>query len=230
MLYSFILLSAGKGRRFGGSIPKQYLKLGGKPIIVHSLERIEKLKPVKEIIIVCNKEDIELIKKYVLQYRIVKNIVFIQGGDSRQESVYNGIKAAKHENIILHEAARPFVSTEDFSVIIEDQHENVSFYYPISYTVLKKDEQQSISGILNRDELVNVQLPQKFLKTDLIKCHELAKYENRSFTEDAGMIYFYLKKPVHCLKGKNYNIKITEYIDLLIGEVIYKEEFNCELK
>lgn len=62
MLYSFILLSAGKGRRFGGSIPKQYLKLGGKPIIVHSLERIEKLKPVKEIIIVCNKEDIELIK------------------------------------------------------------------------------------------------------------------------------------------------------------------------
>ena len=107
MKYSFILLSAGKGMRFGKSTPKQYLLFAGKPMIVHTLERIDKIKEIDEIIIVCCKEYEEKINTYLKDYRIEKSVVLVQGGESRQQSVYNGLSVAKNENIILHEAARP---------------------------------------------------------------------------------------------------------------------------
>ena len=228
MSFSFILLSAGRGKRLGNAIPKQYLSLGGKPIIVHTLERIEKIDEIKEVLLVCNQEDVIILKKYIYQYRLKKNIVFVQGGDTRQASVYEGVKMAKYDTVLIHEAARPFVSVEDFLAIIHDGHENVTYSYPIPYTVLRKNEQQILTDLLNRDELVNIQLPQKFNKNDLLKCHELASAESKMFTEDSGMLLYYLKKPVYCLRGKSTNIKITEHIDLLFGETIFKEEFCRE--
>ena len=80
-----------------------------------------------------------------------------------------------------------------------------------------------ISDVLNRKELVNIQLPQKFEKEKLIKAHELARSENKTFTEDASLLYYYLKERIHCLNGKVYNIKMTEYVDLFYGEALIKD-------
>lgn len=225
MSYSMVLLSAGKGLRFGNATPKQYLLLAGKPIIVHILENAEKVKDIDEIIIVCSPEYNDVINTYVKKYNITKNISFVKGGATRQESVYNGINAAKNQRIILHEAARPFVSVEDFNNLINCPHDNVSYTYSIPYTVLKQNSDGYISDILNRDELVNIQLPQKFVKDTLMECHKKAINDNKLFTEDAGMLREYSSEQVYCLKGKPYNIKITEYLDLLFGEILYKEVF-----
>lgn len=222
MQYSFILLSAGKGTRFGKNIPKQYLPFAGKPMVVHTLERVEKIPEIKEIILVCNKEYIERIEGYLLSYRITKKVVFVQGGATRQESVYNGLLKCSYDNIVIHEAARPLVTERDYRNLIQCEKENVSYTYAIPYTVLKKDFNDNISGILKREELVNIQLPQKFNKKDLLVAHERAIQEGISFTEDASAVY-YIGKSVYCLQGKSYNIKMTEYIDLLYGEMLISE-------
>ena len=223
MAYSFILLSAGKGTRFGKETPKQYLLFAGKPMIVHTLERIEKIDEVEEIIIVCGAEYVERIKTYASNYKLSKKIVFVEGGATRQQSVYNGLRAAACANVILHEAARPLVSTKDFLALIASTSENVSYTYGIPYTVLKKDQENRISGILERTKLVNIQLPQKFNKKDIMCAHEKAVQEGKSFTEDASMVYYYTDKPVACMNGKSYNVKMTEYADLLYGEMLLKE-------
>lgn len=231
MKYSLVLLSAGKGLRFGSAIPKQYLLLAGKPIIIHTLERVDKIAAISEVIIVCGQEYVSTIKDYLKQYAIKKEVFFVMGGENRQESVFNGIKKASYENIILHEAARPFVSIKDFERLIACEKNNVTFAYSIPYTVLKKNDRDVVVETLNREELVNIQLPQKFVKEDLMYCHEMARKEGKLFTEDAGMLVNYLKAPVYCLSGKSSNIKITEHIDLLIGELVYREEMRggeCE--
>lgn len=228
MKYSFILLSAGKGMRFGNSVPKQYLTLAGKPMIVHILENIDKIEDVEEVLIVCHPDYEETIKKYVLEYMISKKIIYVYGGETRQESVYNGLLKATYENVILHEAARPLVSVEDFKKIIDCSHENVSYTYSIPYTVLKKSQNSYISDILNRSELVNIQLPQKFAKAELLCAHEHARREGKTFTEDAGLLHQYSQAFIYCLDGKSYNIKITEHSDLLFAETLYKEELLKE--
>lgn len=224
MNYSLVLLSAGKGLRFGESTPKQYLALAGKPMIVHALERIEDIPEICETVIVCHPDYEGVIKKYLSEYRLCKKTVFTSGGESRQDSVYNGLIAASYDNIILHEAARPLVSTADFRSLIECPKDNVTYTYPIAATVLKKSKNDYISDILNRDELVCLQAPQKFVKSDLLKVHNLARRDGAIFTEDAGMLYYYTKQPVYCLRGKPYNVKITEYTDLLFAETLFQED------
>ena len=227
-MYSFILLSAGKGLRFGKETPKQYLLLSGKPMIVHSLERVDRIEEIKEIIVVCEKEYYSLIQGYIDDYRICKKVVLVEGGKTRQESVYNALKVASCESIIVHEAARPLVTVADFNNLIQCPQKNVSYTYQIPYTVLKKDNENNISGVLNRSELVNIELPQKFTKSDLMKAHELAIKEGKAFTEDASMVYYYCNTPVFCLQGSPYNVKMTEYVDLLYGEMLLREEFVKE--
>lgn len=227
MKYSLILLSAGKGVRFGKNTPKQYLLLAGKPMIIHTLERIEKIPSISEIVIVCENTYVNTIKQFLINYGITKKVVFVEGGSTRQQSVYNGLKLCNEENVIIHEAARPLVTINDFNKLINCLNENVSFTYDIPYTVLKKEDEY-ISDILNRQELVNIQLPQKFNKKDLIFSHEKATLEDKKFTEDASLLYYYTQKPIYCLQGKSYNIKITEYVDLLYGEMLIKEDLIAE--
>ena len=227
-MYSFILLSAGKGLRFGKDIPKQYLLLAGKPMLVHTLERVDKIDRIKEVVVVCEQEYVSLIKSYISDYRICKKVIFVEGGKTRQESVYNALQAVSCDKTIIQEAARPLVTISDFEKLIECPHPNVTYTYQIPYTVLKKDENNNISGVLDRKELVNIQLPQKFSKADLMHAHDQAIKEGRLFTEDASMVCCYCDTPVFCLQGTPYNVKMTEYVDLLYGEMLLKEEFVKE--
>ena len=192
-------------------------------MIVHTLERIDRVEDIAEIIIVCNEDYIETIQSYINDYRITKNIMFAKGGESRQASVYNGLLIASQDNVIIHEAARPLVTEKDFRNLIQCEAENVTYTYSIPYTVLKKDSQENISGILERSELVNIQLPQKFKKQDLLFAHKRAAEEKKLFTEDASAVYYYGKVAVRCISGQSYNIKMTEYIDLLYGEMLIRE-------
>ncbi len=223
MEYSCILLSGGKGTRFGKSTPKQYLMFAGKPMIVHSLENMEKIPEIQEIVVVCANDCISLIEGYIKNFHLKKKVIFAPAGESRQASVYNGLSKANFDNVIIHEAARPLVTTKDFCALVECENENVSYTYSIPYTVLKKDDKDFISSVLNRNELVNIQLPQKFNKQKLMKAHEQAKSENKTFTEDASLLYAYTGEEIFCLKGKTYNIKMTEYVDLLYGEMLLQE-------
>ncbi|MDE6272756.1 MAG: 2-C-methyl-D-erythritol 4-phosphate cytidylyltransferase [Muribaculaceae bacterium] len=220
MNYSAIILSGGRGNRMQEAVPKQYLLLGGKPMIIHSIERMDKIETISEIIIVCEESFIEPLKEMIHEYSILKPVIFIEGGQTRQQSVYNGLKAAKEDSIILHEAARPFVRRSDFEALISNPNANVTLGYDIPFTVLTGTSK--VQGILNRSELINVQLPQKFNKRALLDAHEKAIKENLTYTEDASLLFDISQEEISIQKGTSINIKITEPLDLELGEIIYK--------
>ena len=164
---SFVLLSGGSGSRMHNNMPKQYMMLAGKPIIVHILERVDRMPEIDDVVIVCKPEYREIIANYIVNYSLKKIYCIAEAGQSRQGSVYNGLKAAKHNCVLLHEAARPFVKTEEFRALLNDDAENITFGSPISYTVLEQ-ENNMISKLLERKKLVNIQLPQKFNRDQLL--------------------------------------------------------------
>ena len=224
-MVTMILLSGGSGRRMQNSIPKQYMLLAGKPVIMHILERLEKLESISKIVIVCTEAYRSSITLMLEQYGISKEIVLAPAGQARQESVLNGLGYVETDTVIIHEVARPFVTTDDFNRLIEYDSENVIYGLPIPCTVLKGHKM--IEGELERSELINVQLPQKF-RTDLLqKCHQRAASEGKHFTEDAGLVFHYFPdQKIEVCPGMEYNIKLTTRQDMIIGEIIYDEVFR----
>lgn len=223
-MFTLVLLSGGSGIRMKKDIPKQYLLLAGKPVIMHTLERINKIEEISEIVIVCTEEYVSLIMEMLVQYNITKPVKFAKAGNTRQASVKSGVELAVTENVIIHEAARPFVSGKDFIRLINEPCENAMYGLSIPFTVIKGHDM--VEGILDRSELVNVQLPQKFNTEILRDAHKKAAQENRYFTEDAGLVYYYYPDvDIKICEGMAYDIKLTTSLDLIIGESIYREHF-----
>lgn len=223
-MYTVILLSGGTGSRMKKDVPKQYLLLAGKPVILHTLERIDRLSNVEKVVIVCAESYITSIREMIEQYNISVPVFFAKAGETRQDSVRSGLELVTTEQVVLHEAARPFVSEQDFKNLLEQDRENAMYGAPIPFTVIKGHE--IVEGVLDRSELVNVQLPQKFNTLLLKTAHEKAFKEDRTFTEDASLVYYYYPETdIRICEGMDYNIKLTTPMDLIIGEMIYKEYF-----
>lgn len=224
-MYSVVLLAGGKGSRMKNSIPKQYMLLAGKPVIMHTLERIDTIDEISEVIIVCAGEYTEQIKFMLSQYGIKKDVKYAEAGDSRQASVLSGLEQVSSEYVIIHEAARPFVKKREFLDLIKYEKENAIIGSPINYTVLRGKDK--VEGIFNRSELINVQLPQKF-NTELLKnAHYSAKRDVKIFTEDASTVFYYFPDvDIDVIEGKDYNIKLTTPTDMLVGKIIYDEYFS----
>ena len=218
---SAIVLAGGLGKRLGRPLPKQLLLLRGKPMLIHTLERLDLLDEIDRIVMPCPESYLEEIVQTAKNFGIRKEILCIEGGQTRQESVHNALREISTEYVLLHESARPFVTVDEFRAIVRSRYENVTYATPLYFTVLEGNE--VITGVLKRETLLNIQLPQKFRTDDLRKCHELARQMNDKFTEDAGMIVKYLGKPVNVLRGSEINKKITTPLDVKISEILYDE-------
>ena len=220
-----ILLSGGIGSRMKQSVPKQYMLLAGKPVIMHTLERLGHIEGLEKIVVVCAQEYQAYIRSMLGQYGIDKPVVFAQPGKTRQDSVKAGLDCVDTETVLIHEAVRPFVRAEDFSRILHCEEENVILGVPEHYTVAKGHG--TVSEFLDRSELVIVQAPQKFSANVLKTAREMAEKEGRQFTEDASLVLFYNKDlKIKILEGMDYNIKLTTPTDILVADSIYREYFQ----
>jgi 2-C-methyl-D-erythritol 4-phosphate cytidylyltransferase len=219
---SLLLLSGGIGARMQKSIPKQHLLLFGRPIIIHSLERIDKLVDIDKVVITCNKSHINDLKEMTDKYGFKKEIIIIEGGKTRQESVYKGLLKINTPSVIIHEAARPFVRLKEFQNLIDSKEKNITYGINIPYTVLKKKGGFIVEN-LNRSNLINIQLPQKFNTEELKLSHINAIENKKEYTEDTSLILDTLKEKIKILEGTEFNIKITNPIDYKIAEIIYKD-------
>jgi 2-C-methyl-D-erythritol 4-phosphate cytidylyltransferase len=224
MTTGLILLAGGTGTRMGKPVPKQFLLLGGRPIIMHTLERIERISGIDEVVITCPASHLEHTRELLSRRSFADRFRCIEGGTTRQGSVANGLDALQGcDRIVIHEAVRPFVTTEEFERLLAEPEPNAFYGAPISYTVLGGKDYVEVN--YERDSLVNVQLPQKFDAQTLREAHRRATADGRVFTEDASMVFAYDLAPVRILPGSSYNLKITNPSDLLVGEAIYEEFF-----
>lgn len=221
-----LILAAGKGTRMGAGINKQFLKIKGKPILVHTLQVFNIHPEIDSIVLVAAEEEIEYCRKEIVQkYNISKVESIVIGGKERRESVLNGLNEIKISDIVLiHDGARPFVSNR----IISEGIKYAKIYGACSCGVRPKDTMKITDNEgfcidnLDRDTLVNIQTPQCF-KYDLIhKCHKEIIGKEAKITDDTSVVECFGYK-VYIYDGDYKNIKITTPEDMIFAESIMKE-------
>ncbi len=223
--YTLLYLSGGTGSRMHADVPKQYMDLAGMPVIVHSLLRIESIDAITDMVVVCAPEYRCHIQSLLHEYHISKPVRFADCGRTRQESVFNGLQLVESDDMILHESARPFVTADDFRRLINEPHRNATFGIPVPFTVVRGHERYE--SLLERSELVNIQLPQKYDTRLLKSAHEKAVAEKRIFTEDGSMIFHYFPEThIAICQGMDYDIKLTTPVDMIVAEKIYETLFR----
>lgn len=223
-----IVLAGGSGKRMGSKVHKQYLLMGGKPVLVYSLEAFQNSDYIDEIILVTGAGEEEYCREKILApYHITKVGKVVEGGAERYQSVWNGLQETAPDGyVFIHDGARPFVNKE----IIERAYDCVSRYnacvagMPVKDTIKIADENGFVKETPDRNTLWMIQTPQVF-KTSLAKeaYSRLMQKENISVTDDAMVVEQMLHYPVKLFPGSYENIKITTPGDLEIGEGLLRE-------
>lgn len=226
---SALIPAAGKGKRMGGDINKQFILLKDKTVLCHTLEVFDQHPAVSEIIVVSAEEELGLLQQELIQKgNFRKPIKLVAGGKERQDSVYNGLQAVEESGlIIIHDGARPFLTLELLNrVIIEaKKHDAVIVGMPVKDTIKVVDASNHITETPDRSKLWLVQTPQAFNYDLLRKAHQKAKSEGYYGTDDA-MLIERLGTRVKMIEGSYENIKITTPEDLIIGEAILRRRFE----
>lgn len=221
-MFSLILLNGGVGSRVGVKQPKQLIRLNEIPIFIYALRVADALPSISEIVLNYPKGWEDEIRELVQKYAIQKPLIFVPAGASRQESVALMLKEVSNENVLVHEAARPLATPEDFTALIDHPSDNVTLTLPVPFTVLLREaDQEKIGGVLDRSLLLNIQLPQKFKATDLSAAHALALKNGKTYTEDASMLYE-AGSEVFFVNGSERNFKITSLQDVYMAEFVAK--------
>lgn len=219
--YSFILLSGGVGTRMTSGRPKQFIEILGVPIIQYSLQAIKNIKCIKELVInypIGEKKNIQAVVK---SSGLSCHVIYVKAGKSRQESVYKMTKKANCKNIIIHESARPVVNQNTFTNLINSKFKNCGYMSKIPFTVVPVNTKDcTVVGNLERDNLRNVLLPQKFVLKDLLKAHTKALKSDTKYTEDSTLFICNTNEKFYFIDSDDSNIKITHPNDLQIVESI----------
>ena len=224
-----VLPSAGLGLRLPSNIKKQYRKINGKEILVHTLSNVLNVKYLKEVIIVVSKDDIAEIKKIITQYypAQMNMINFIEGGTTRQKSVLNGLCAlSDYINIVaIHDAVRPFASTAlfDKTVMAASISGAAIPVLPINETI-KYVENKLIEKTINRNNIYTAQTPQVFKKDIIKSAHTVAELNNFECTDESQVAEL-AGVAISTVQGDEYNFKITTVADIAFAEYLIASGF-----
>jgi 2-C-methyl-D-erythritol 4-phosphate cytidylyltransferase len=208
----------------GSRTPKQYLTLGGVPLLVYSLQVLQSVSEVEQIILVVPESDREYCRREIVTpFRLEKVSQIVAGGRRRQDSVRHGILAVATSPsiIVVHDGVRPFIQ-EHMVVEVIRSAERVGaavVAMPIHDTVKRVGKDHIIQETLKREELWQIQTPQAFRFDWLLEGHRLAQDQNWDVTDDAALIER-LGYPVSVVEGSCFNIKVTRPEDLILGEAI----------
>ncbi|MEW9702666.1 2-C-methyl-D-erythritol 4-phosphate cytidylyltransferase [Paenibacillus sp. SI8] len=218
-----VIVAAGKGSRMRTAESKQYLMLGQKPILVHTLQLFQNIHEVDEIILVVGEADVERCKAYVKDHTLSKVTSVLAGGAERQESVKHGLSALHNDTewVLVHDGVRPFVKMEHVFDCIEKAHmdDAAVLAVPVKDTIKIVDAAKQIQSTPDRRSLWAIQTPQAFRLSLLKEAHERAERDGFIGTDDA-MLVERLGTTVHVVEGDYYNIKITTPEDMPWAEWI----------
>jgi 2-C-methyl-D-erythritol 4-phosphate cytidylyltransferase len=214
-----IIVAAGSGERFKSEVPKQFLQINGKPVIVHTIERISEAPSIDSIILVLAEERVPEFNARRAEFPKVTAVV--TGGSSRAGSVQNGLNAVSKacEIVAVHDGARPLVSIDEIERVVAKARETgaACLVVPVTDTV-KSIRGGEITATLDRDKLRRALTPQVF-KTEILKrAFEMA--DLTSSVTDESYLVERLGHPVACVEGSLRNIKITYAEDLVLAAAL----------
>ena len=219
-----IIVAAGSGTRMRSQVNKHLLLLAGKPVIAHTLLAFEHCRPVDAIILVTSEATRGAYRDVIAKYAITKVERVVLGGETRRDSVYNGLKAAHDADIILiHDGARPLIAQREIEAVIRDAAE----YGAAVVAVPAKDttiraQRGFIAEHLERSTLWQVQTPQGFKAGIIKEAYAAALRDGVQATDDTGLVTR-LGGNVKITAGSYANIKITTPEDLAVAEALVKQ-------
>lgn len=219
-----IIVAGGKGLRMGGEVPKQFLPVGGLPVLMRTMLRFREYSPDLQIILVLPKAQQEYWKNLCAAHQFSLPYLLADGGKTRFHSVQNGLALIPDdaEGVVgVHDGVRPFVSVEVISRCFETArtHRAVIPVVPVVESLRRVGEAGSTT--VPRDEYRLVQTPQVF-DIQLLKAANRQPYRD-IFTDDASVVEAYGQQ-VTMVEGNRENIKITTPFDLTIAEAMLR---NC---
>lgn len=228
-----MLLASGTGSRMGNTtMPKQFLMVGKKPIIIHTIEQFLCVKKIDNIIIIVSNEWKNHLDDLLNQYDI-NNVHVVIGGLTRHDSVINGCKYIKEvlkcddATIISHDAVRPFITRriiEDNIKMIENC-DVVDTIIPAVDTIVEVSE-DLVSNIPDRKMMYQGQTPQTFRLNDFLNICDSLNEEEKAILTDVCKVYYFKNKKIGYVNGEIYNFKITTKYDLNIANSIVKGEIK----
>ena len=230
-----VILAGGVGSRMGNmEKPKQFLEIGNKPIIIHTIEKFYANSRFEKLIVLCPSQWVNHTRNMIRRYlNDTERIVVTEGGSTRNETIMNSIRYIEKEDgleddtvIVTHDSVRPFVTYR----ILEDNIESALQYdacdtvIPATDTIVESNSHSIISNIPDRSIMYQGQTPQSFKAKKLKELYEGLTEEEKEILTDACKIFVMKGQEVHLVEGEVFNIKITYPYDLRVAETLIKGE------
>jgi 2-C-methyl-D-erythritol 4-phosphate cytidylyltransferase len=222
MKYYAIIVAGGSGNRMQSSIPKQFLLLDGKPVLMHTITAFSECLLKPQILLVLNIDQHKYWNELCMKYNFDIPHQVIKGGIQRFHSVKNGLKAIKGKGIVaVHDAVRPLISADLITQSFQVAEEKGNCIIGITPTdSVRRLLAAGKSETINRDQLALIQTPQTF-EVELLKKAYQAAYRNE-FTDDASVAE-YAGYKINLIEGERENIKITYSEDLAVASILRKK-------
>lgn len=235
-----IVLAAGSGRRMKSDVAKQYMPLGGRPLIWYALHAIEESSVIDDCILVACREDIlnGYVKKEIVErFGLHKVRSIVPGGAERYDSVYNALRAImetgtaadKNGYVFIHDGARPFLTEEILKRCFAEVRRSGACVVgmPVKDTIKIADADCYAKQTPDRNTLWQIQTPQVFERTLITQAYEKLMREKESLTaagakitDDAGVVELLMDRPVKLVEGSYRNIKVTTPEDMAVAEAL----------
>lgn len=217
-----IILSGGTGTRLGGDVPKQYIEVNGKPIIQYSLETFAMMQEIDSLVICLADDWKQYVQDVVEQLHINKPIYYSQPGEVRQLTILNALKVLEEQGIseesivVIHDAARPFVSEALIRRCIDGctEADGTLPCIPVKDTLYLSKDGLNIDSLLKRSEIVAGQAPEAFRFGKYLDIHNQMSHEEIFQISGSTEIAYKMGMNVQLVKGEEKNFKITTQEDL----------------
>lgn len=231
-----VIFAGGAGRRMRTvSKPKQFLELNGKPVIIYTLELFDNHPEIDGIVVVCLKDWIDYLHKQLRKFGITKVGAVVAGGKTGQESIYNGLVAAKNTygeecNVLIHDGVRPLITDQT----ITDNINAVNLYgssitsVPATETVVVVRPDESME-IPSRADTIIARAPQSFRLKDILEAHERARSEGKNDFIDSCTMMSHYGHTIHTIMGPMENIKITTPTDFFVFRAMVEVHENQQI-
>lgn len=230
-----MIIAGGSGQRMKQDIPKQFLNVYDRPVMIYTLEAFQKHPSIDGIIVVCVKGWETILWAYAQQFGITKLQWVVEGGETGQESIYNGIEALRSvcspkDIVLVHDAIRPMVSMDIISDCIRTCEEKGSAVtvIPCAEAMLTTDDRSSSSQVYDRDKLMRTQTPQAFPYDKMVWAHEEARKRGISNSVATCTLMVELGEKIFFSMGSEKNVKLTTTDDIEIFKallVLKKDEW-----
>ena len=235
-----IVFAGGTGQRMKAnvdSLPKQFLKINEKPIIIHTLELFEKHPEIDKIYIAIHPDYYDYMHDLVKHYYITKTAKIVNGGATGQDSIYKALKSAQEENdtnsiVLIHDGVRPNITAEVISRTIEcAQKKGNAITCTNSFeTILISEDNISPTTVPYRKNTYSAQAPQAFNLGEIVEAHETIRKTNPDYTDivDSCTLFNTLGKKTYMIPGNRGNIKITTIEDLYLLRALIRFKEDAE--